>query len=178
MYLSSPHTWYRSFPSQFSWIDHPNDTWWGVKNVKVLTMFNLDVTLSQYFCPVTCLQQIIIEAAKGTSCKDLWGRLASHNLHCCDISRSAFSPSKLFKTCISRWKIRFLLSWRGNSAVHTTLLSICRTECVELSRLLTHFVVMCRHLVKERIDQLKKCQPWSSWLDGDKKWFTLRTRNS
>jgi hypothetical protein len=33
-----PHTCYMSCPSQSSWLDHPNDIWWGVQSIKLLVM--------------------------------------------------------------------------------------------------------------------------------------------
>jgi hypothetical protein len=31
-----PHTCHMSCPSQSSWLDHPNDIWWGVQSIKLL----------------------------------------------------------------------------------------------------------------------------------------------
>jgi hypothetical protein len=33
-----PHTCHMSCPSQSSWLDHPNDIWWGVQSIKLLVM--------------------------------------------------------------------------------------------------------------------------------------------
>jgi hypothetical protein len=38
MQLSSPHTCHMSCPSQSSWLDHPNDIWWGVQSIKLFVM--------------------------------------------------------------------------------------------------------------------------------------------
>ena len=35
-YLSSPHTCYVTCPSQSSWLDYPNNIWWGVQSINLL----------------------------------------------------------------------------------------------------------------------------------------------
>ena len=33
-----PHTCYMPYSFQFSWFNHPNDIWWGVQSIKLLSM--------------------------------------------------------------------------------------------------------------------------------------------
>jgi hypothetical protein len=40
-----PHTFYMPTPSQFSWLDHPNDVWWGVQSIKLFVILSSPLLL-------------------------------------------------------------------------------------------------------------------------------------